>query len=262
MKKNIAITVLASVLVLSSKNIFATPVLTDNFNSYADGNLAGQGTWLQTGTTATAPIQVDGGGVTIGNTGQDVYDAFSSPVNTTGGGSLFIGLTLDVTAAQSTGDYFLHTTATVGGTSGFYDRLEARSSGAGFQLGMEEAGNDAVVWGTTVLTLGQSYQIVTEQDFVAGALNDTFELYVNPTDLSVAGNNATYLNFTWNGTTAEASSYAEVNFRQGTSSSAPSETVDNLVVSETFADVVPEPATLALLTLGGVAGLAVIRRKR
>ena len=201
--------------------------------------------------------------VVLTNTGQDAYCAFSSSVNTTGGESLFIGMNLDVTTAAATGDYFLHTTATVGSTSGFYDRLEARSSGAGFQLGMEEAGSDAVVWGTTVLTLEQSYQVVTEQDFVAGALNDTFELYVNPTDLSVAGNNATYLNFTWNGTTAEPSSYAEVNFRQGSSGSAPSETVDNLVVSETFADVVPapEPSTIALLALGGVAGLAVIRRK-
>lgn len=262
MKKNIAITVMTSVLVLSSKNIIAAPVLTDNFNGYANGNLVGQGTWLQTSTTATSPVQVNGGVVTIGNTGQDVYDAFSSAVNTAGGGSLFIGLTLDVTAAQSTGDYFLHTTATVGGTSGFYDKLEARSSGAGFQLGLDEAGSDPVVWGTTVLTLGQSYQIVTEQDFVAGALNDTFELYVNPTDLSVAGNNPTYLNFTWNGTTAEAASYAEVNLRQGTAANAPSETVDNLVVSETFADVVPEPSTIALLTLGVATGLAAICRRR
>ena len=262
MKKNIAITVLTSVLVLSSKNIFAAPVLSDNFNNYANGNLVGQGTWLQTSTSATSPIQVNGGVVTIGNTGQDVYDAFSSAVNTTGGGSLFVGLTLDVITAKSAGDYFLHTSTAVASTSGFYDRLEARSSGAGFQLGLEESGSDPVVWGTTVLTLGQSYQVITEQDFVAGALNDTFELYVNPTDLSVAGNNTAYLNFTWNGTTAEAASYAEVNLRQGTAGSAPSETVDDLAVSETFADVVPEPSTIALLTLGGAAGLAAIRRKR
>ena len=270
MKKNVAITVLASVLALSSKNIFATPVISDSFTD-PNGALIGQssqigtGSWTITGASVVNPIQVSSGLVPLANNGQDVYDQFSSAVSTTSGGSIFAGLDLDVTAAQTTGDYFLHFCSVAGATSGFYDKVWAKSSGAGFVLGSQD-NNGTVTYGSTVLTLGTTYRLVTEEDFVSGALNDTFKFYVNPTDLSVAANNTTYLTATWSGTTAEASTYAEVNFRQGSSSAAPTETVDNLIVGTAFSDVspapTPEPSTIALLTLGGVAGLAAIRRKR
>jgi len=49
----------------------ATPLFSDNFN-YIDGNLVGQGPWLQNGTSIVAPIQVLSGRAIIGPTGQDV----------------------------------------------------------------------------------------------------------------------------------------------------------------------------------------------
>ena len=251
---------LLSTILIPSSGAFASALFSDNFDSYAPGNLVGQGSWLQTGTSTATPLQVANGAVSVGSSGQDAYAAFSSSVNTTGGGSLYMGMDLDVLTAQATGDYFLHVTTTVGGTSGFYDKLEAKSSSSGYVLGIEEAGSDPVVWGTTVLSYGTSYNIVTEQDFVSGAANDTFELYVNPTDST----SDTYLNFTWNGTSAEASSYAEVNFRQGTASAAPTETIDNLVVGTSLSDVVPvpEPSTLALAALGGFGFLLTFSRRK
>jgi len=244
---------------------FAAVVFSDNFNSYNNGNLVSQGGWLQTSTTATTPIQVGSGVVSVGNTGQDVYDAFGSPVSTTAGGSIFVGLDLDVTAAQTTGDYFLHFGSTVGGTSGFYDKVWAKSTTGGYLLGSED-NNGTVTYGSTVLTLGTTYRLVTEEDFVSGPLNDTFEFYVNPTDLSVPANNTAYLTATWSGSTAEASSYAEINFRQGSSSAAPTETIDNLAVGTAFSDVstfpAPEPSSLALAAVGGVACLVAFRRRR
>ncbi|HTR43520.1 MAG TPA: hypothetical protein VMH87_18055, partial [Pseudomonadales bacterium] len=159
------IALLFSAIVLPSSGAFATSLLSDNFNSYTDGNLAGQGPWVATSGSTATPPQVSSGVVQLGSSGEDVYAPLSSVVNTTGGGSLFIGLDLDVLTAQATGDYFLHVTTTVGGTSGFYDKLEARSSGTGFQLGIEEAGSDPVQWGSTVLSFGTTYRVVTEQDF-------------------------------------------------------------------------------------------------
>jgi hypothetical protein len=153
--------------------------------------------------------------------------------------------------------------STVGGTSGFYDKIWVKSSGSGFVLGSQD-NNGTVTYGSTVLTLGTTYRLVTEEDFVSGPLNDTFEFYVNPTDLSVAANNAAYLSATWNGTTPEASSYAEINLRQGTATAAPSETIDNLIVGSAFSDVsaVPEPSTVALAAMGGAACLVAFRRRR
>jgi hypothetical protein len=256
-------TLLLSTLLIPSSGAFASVLFSDNFESDTAGNLVGQGSWLQTGTSTATPLQVGNGLVTVGSSGQDAYAAFSSAVNTANGGSLFIGLDLDVLTAQATGDYFLHVTTTTGGTTGFYDKLEAKSSGSGYVLGMEEAGSDPVVWGTTVLNFDSSYQIVTEEDFVSGAANDTFELYVNPTS-ATASANSTYLNFAWNGTSAEAATYTEVNLRQGTATAAPTETVGNLVVGTSFSDVVavPEPSSLALAALGGLGSLVAIRRRK
>jgi hypothetical protein len=171
-------------------------------------------------------------------------------------------LDLNVSAAQATGEYFLHYTATVGATSGFYDKLFARSSGGGFQLGIQDS-NGTTNWGSTVLSLNTTYRVVSEEDFVTGALNDTFAVYVNPTDVNVAGNNTPYLTATWNGAVAEATSYAEISLRQGVASQAATLTLDNVVVSTSFSDVaaVPEPSAMALVILGGFAWSRVLRRK-
>lgn len=245
----------------------AAPVFSDNFSD-PNGALLGQspqigaGVWTITGTSIVNPINVNNGLVVLTNTGQDAYAQLSSAVNTTAGGSIFVGLDLNVTVAQATGDYFLHFCSTVGGTSGFYDKVWAKSSGSGYVLGSQD-NSGTVTYGSTVLSFGTTYRLVTEEDFVSGPANDTFEFFVNPTDLSVAGNNTAYLNATWSGVTAEASTYAEINFRQGTASAAPSETVDNLIVSSTFSDVsaVPEPSIFALGLVGGFAWFLALRRK-
>ena len=249
-------------LALTISTIQASPVFSDNFNSYTDGNLVGQGGWTITGTSTVNPIQVHSGVVSLLTTGQDAYSAFGSAVSTGAGGSVFAGLDLNVSAAQALGDYFLHYTATVGGTSGFYDKLFARSSGSGFLLGIQD-NNGTTNWGSTVLSFNTTYRVVSEEDFVAGGLNDTFAVYVNPTDLNVAGNNTPYLTATWNGPSAEATSYAEVSLRQGVATQAPTLTLYNLVVSTSFSDVaaVPEPSALALVLVGGLAWSRVLRRK-
>src|SRR4051812_6549668 len=73
-----------------------TIILTDNFDSYAAGDLVGQGGWLQTSTTATNPIQVTAGkSLSFINSGQDIYKALSSVVTHTNGSSVFAGF--DVT---------------------------------------------------------------------------------------------------------------------------------------------------------------------
>jgi len=258
---------LAVALLFSSPRTFATSVFSDSFPD-PNGALLGQsaqigsGVWSLTSSTVN-PIQVNNGLVVLVNSGQDAYDALSSPVSTSAGGSIFVGLDLNVTAAQATGDYFLHFCSTVGGTSGFYDKVWVKSSGSGFVLGSQD-NNGTVIYGSTVLTLGTTYRLVTEEDFVPGALNDTFEFYVNPTDLSVAANNTAYLSATWSGAGAEASSYAEINLRQGTAAAAPSETIDNLIVGSAFSNVsvIPEPSTVALAAMGGVACLVAFRRSR
>src|SRR5213594_3641898 len=107
----------------------ASPLVSDDFNSYANGNLVGQGPWLQTGATATSPIQVSSSQVVLGTSGQDAYDPFpGGAITLTDGTSIYEGLTLNVSAAQLTGDYVTHFTPNAGNTLTFISRLFAKSS--------------------------------------------------------------------------------------------------------------------------------------
>ena len=264
MNKSVILLVAASLALLNTQ-AFATPVLSDNFNSYPNGNLTNGTTWFQTAAAAN-PVQVNNGVVTIGNTGQDVYSPFSSPVTLADGQSLYFGLAINVSAAQATGDYFLHFTPSAGNSSLFYDRLFVQSSGAGYVLGLEgtAGGGATVTYGTTVLNLNTSYNIVLAYNYSSTTPSNSVDaVYINPTDPTV-GNNTAYLTAAWGSANADTNQIAAVNFRQGSSSAAPTLTVDNLVVSESFADVVatPEPSTLALAAMGGAAWLVAFRRRR
>jgi len=253
-------------------NSVAAPVLQDNFDSYVPAsNLVGQDSWLQSGTIATNPIQVvtpgvggSGNQVSMVTSGQDVYKAFSSPIAHTDGNTIYTGLDVTVTAAQATGDYFVHLSDPVGTTTAFFQRLFAKAStvGGDFQLGIAETsgGVPATDYGATGLTFNTVYHVVVAWNFVAGTTNDTFKIYVNPTS-NTEGSNPTYLTRTWSSATAEPAQLSSFNLRQGTATNAATELVDNVSVSDTFTDVaaIPEPASASLLLLGG---LSLIRRRR
>jgi hypothetical protein len=254
-------------LLVATASVHASPLFADNF-TYPDGPLLGQGGWTITGTSVVNPIQVVSGAVALTTTGQDAYSALpGGPVTIADGTSFYIGLSLNVSAAQATGDYFLHYSTTVGNTSTFQDRLYAKSTTGGYLLGWA-GGSSGVAYGTTVLSFGTPYRVVVAYNAVAGTANDTGALYVNPTDLVNVGGNTPYFSGTWaGGTEAVPNVLAEVNFRQGTAASAPTLTADDLDVSQTFSDTavwtpIPEPTSLSLL--GGLGFLAwhAIRRKK
>jgi hypothetical protein len=242
----------------------------DNFDN--NGALLGLspnvgGVWTITGTSVVNPLTVTGNSLGILTTGQDAWGALTGVVPATAGNSLFTGVDINVSAAQATGDYFLHLSDPAGTTTNFYQRLFVRSSGAGFQLGLQSNSGTGtlITYGSTVLNLGQNYRVVTSWDFVSGLANDVFNIYVDPTD-ATPGNNTPYLaGYTWTGN-AEPLQLAAANFRQGTAANAPTLLADRLVVSNVFADaalltVIPEPAAgFALIALAGMAGLA--RRRR
>lgn len=265
---------LAVVLLFSSPRTFATTVFSDNFDSYVNGNLAGtsqdalgQGTWRQTSTSATTPIQVVNGAIALGSSGQDVYSPLTTPTILSDGQSIYFSLAINVSAAQSGGDYFLHFSPNAGNSSLFYSRLFIKSVTGGFELGWlgTSGGTGLPTYGTSLLSLNTPYQVVMAYNYSATTpTNSTGAVYVNPTDPNI-GNNTAYLTANWLTTaTPDTNSIAAVNFRQGSAGSAPTLTVDNLVVATSFSDVVtvPEPSTLVLAGLGGLAFLGALRRKR
>lgn len=259
MKKN----VLALVPLLAAvANIHAATLFSDSFSN-PNGNLVGQGSWLQNGASVVNPIQVTAGEVGMLATGQDVNAALSSPFSLVDGTSFYIGSTINISAASAVGDYFLHWSPATSSTV-FVSRLHVRSSGGGFQLGyLETASGGSLTWGSTVLNLNQDYRVVVAYNVLAGALNDTADVYVNPTDFAVQANNTPYLtDAAWSSTLAETTTLGAVNLRQGGSTTGATLSVDDLYVATTFAEmeVVPEPTSLALVAIG--AGAAMLRRRK
>lgn len=254
-------------LMVALVGVRATPLFSDNFN-YIDGNLVGQGPWLQNGTSIVAPIQVLSGRAIIGPTGQDVNAALNSPLSLVDGTSFYIGSTINLSAANATGDYFLHWSPTVSSTI-FISRIQARSSGSGFQLGyVETSGTGATpTWGTQVLNFNQDYRMVLAYNVLAGPVNDTANLYVNPTDNLVEANNTPYLFDTWGSITPETTIVGAINLRQGTAANAPTLSIDALGVTTTFAEAavftpIPEPTSLSLLGGFGLLAWHSLRRRR
>ena len=227
-------------------------------------NSAGQNEWKQTGENPSTPIQVTNGAAIIGTSGQDVYHAFNPTVYPTAGNTLYYSASMKVTAAQSTGDYFLFVGDPVGTTANFFGRLFAKSTSGGFLLGIQANGGGSsapVTYGTLPLALSQTYNVVVAYDFATGAFNDTFAVYVDPNSTNRASLTS-YVSAGWLSTTqAEPSQLTEISLRQGSQSNAPTVSVYSLAAGSSLADVgvVPAPGALALL---GVAGLVGSRRRR
>ncbi len=225
-------------------------VLSDDFNSYTNGTLVPQGGWTTTGTVFTTPVQVAGGAdkyVQFGTSGEDDYKVFSSPVTLNPTDSLETRVDINVSAATATGDYFTHLSNPAGTTANFYQRVFARSSGAGFQLGLVDTSGtgSTTTWGTTVLAFNTAYSLKIVWNFLAGANNDTFTLDVNSVN---------YLNHTWTSTgIAEPTTLAAANLRQGGATTSATLQLDNLNITS-----VPGPGSVACL----MSGMIIAGRRR
>jgi len=230
-----------------------------NFSTYASGGLTGQNGWTQTGTVTANPIQVAGGEAVLGTSGQDAYAAFAPSAPVVAGTTLYFSATLKVTSAQAAGDYFFHVSDPAGNTSNFYGRVFAKSFGSGFLLGMSPNTSTAT-YGSSVLNFNQTYQVVVAWDFVSGALNDSFSLFVDPNSTN-RGDLTSYVSAAFASGAEPTTKVSAINLRQGTAASAPGILLATLAAGSTLADVgvVPAPGAMALL---GVAGLVGMRRRR
>ena len=236
--------------------------------SYTNGRIVAtnlgiyQGDWQQTSTaTNNGPFITNNNQAVLpsGATGQDIWKAFTSNtivVRTNNfGGYLQTKINFSITSATTNGDYFFHLSTITNTTSGFPQRLFAKSDGStNLFLGLS-ANSGTGTYGTNPLSLNTTYNAVIQWSFLDGTNNDTLSLFVDPTD-PILTNNAVYAAAAF---TVDVSSVAAANLRIGGANAAPGVLVNSIEV----ATVVPEPSTYAMLALAG-AGFAgyVIRRRR
>ncbi|MCB9853789.1 MAG: PEP-CTERM sorting domain-containing protein [Phycisphaerales bacterium] len=248
MKMKIA-AALALMFAVSTAN--ASVLTYDNFD-YPDGSLVGNGGWVNHSGTL-GDLLVTGGQALVqhGVPSEDANKPFMATA-----GVVYFGADITVIDPGSViggGDYeyFIHFSD--GGTSNFRARVDiVNPTGAGdFSVGISTTGSTAdATWGAD-LSFGTTYRLIVayDQDF------NTSQLWIDAsleTDTSILGLDQP----------DPGLSVTAIALRQSDSSQNEGILVDNLVVGMTFDDVVnpvPEPATLALLGLGGIA---LIRRRR
>jgi hypothetical protein len=275
-RSRILSTALAALAALGaySRSANAATYLMEDFSTYADGNLVGQNDWTQLGGTATAPIQVSGGQVVIPAAVGDNQDAYhnnsagSIAAPGVGTTSIYVGLKMSVQTAPTVGfppnpSYFA-ALYTGDNASGFAnERLFASASGSGYVLSGKVTGQAGAPFatGTTVLDFDTVYNIIVRANMVAGAGNDTLQVYVNPTQGDV-NLETPYLTAVI-GTGSDPTGIGSLVLSQfgNASTLAAGVTINSIVMADSFAEaaMVPEPSSLLL---AGVAGLALLYWRR
>jgi hypothetical protein len=180
-----------------------------------------------------------GNAVLVKNTGQDIGKAFIG--TNIRSNSVYASFLMNVSAAQANGDYFFTMLDSALNGINYRARTFIKSSGTGFRIGVSKSGGAAVAgFNPTDLVFGTTYQVVVKYTIVSGATNDSVKLFINP----VLGANepaatssavVTENDITLNSTTG----LGGIVLRQGTSTNAPTLTIDGIIVGQTWASVTP-----------------------
>lgn len=254
------------IVVLVAGTAHATVFMSDNFDAYTAGNLAGQGSWATTGTTVTSPVQVVDGAsapdkeisLTQGSGAREDVNRMLGQAMATGD-KWYAGYTVTVSGAVSSGDYFASFFQLLGGTNYFPSKIGVTTSaGSDYTFYIHQGGgstsadpNFTQSW-PTGFSFGTSHRLVAAYEYSTGK----GELWIDPVFAQGPDGSAKIQVMNTAGSSLiEADRYA---FRQG-SNAAGTQLVDDVIVGTTWAEVVPEPASLTLLALGG---LSLLRRRR
>jgi hypothetical protein len=247
MKKTMTLLATISVVGIASAGI----LVSDDF-SYSDGSLVDKtpsigGTWANHSGTA-GDLLVSDGAVTVqhGSPSEDANISFATFTS----GALYYAFDFSVAEpgnanSISDAEYFAHFKDD---GSDFASRLgiENPSNSGDYTIGIGVGTESDAVWGSD-LTFGTTYHTVVEFNFSTGVST----LWLDP-----ASWNDTYI-------VSAADSVPDISafaLRQSDSTWNEGITVDNLIVSTTFAETIPEPATLSLVGLLGGTLLFLRRR--
>ncbi|WP_208295646.1 ExeM/NucH family extracellular endonuclease [Fibrivirga algicola] len=229
-----------------------TPLLTDDFNTTSlPYSLTSQG-WGITGTaapnsiSALAPgltysgLTTAGGSASLTTSGEDVNRTFASQTS----GSVYASFLVQVTTAQSGGDYFLNLGPSPIGTA-YFGRVHVKSVSGGIQFGLIKAATETVTYNPTTYSLGTTYLLVLKYTFVSGTTNDQVSLFIEP----ALGQPEPTPAISLTPTTGDATQIGAVALRQGGSGTAAGLRVDYIRVGTSWGDVTSSNGTSTVATL-------------
>lgn len=220
-------------------------LVNENFDYAAGSGLIGQGTWAIVGTSTTNPITVTAPGTPaltytsypssgIGNelsittTGQDVTHQFTAQTS----GYVYFSVLVNVSAAQATGDYFIHL-GEPASTSAYFSRVFGKLDGTGtkvvFGIQNGSGGTPTPTYTTAAYDYNTTNLLVVKVDVVSGASS----LIVNP-DMSAEPASANWISNSTGTTLPTSAGLGEINIRQGTATNAPTLKLDGIRVATSY----------------------------
>jgi hypothetical protein len=254
----IASTVLVAAVVLGAASARATVLASDNFDAYSNGPLVGQAgsTWVAY-SGATANNVLNQQDVVTSANSQDVGLPFSSAQ----GAGTIVYAGFDVNQTTMTGpttSYFAHFKDST--TFNFFGRTYVSNSSPGVVMfGIANGSSQVGIPFTTGVATGTWNRLVISFDQTgASAVSKLYLGPVNDSNIAdfqvITASDASFpTNF----------NIAQFALRQASASTgAGTELLDNVLVGQSFGEVVvPEPSTV-LLVGAGMLGLFAARRRR
>lgn len=266
MKSHLFLPLAAASLVLGSTVVSAALLIDENFDSYSDGPLIGQGDWVRAANfdNPSDNIQVSGGAAYFHWTG--LADSFLHGARLDWGGealtsgSVFATFDLRVIQAPADSENLRPSFFTFVSSNGAQERghvgLKAGSEPDTFQIGVSSSSQaqSAFAFSSENLNINETYQVMVEYQINPGG-SSIAQLWLNTTDpldapLTIAA------------AASSAANIRRVNLRMNTADGSGGVTdlgiftVDNLQVT-----TVPEPSRYALF-FGAAALLFLGFRRR
>jgi len=232
-----------------SFSLNAQTLFIENFD-YPAGDSIGAHWWTSHSGSGTNPITVTSPGLTysgyigsgIGNavtmtiSGEDENKSFTSQDN----GSVYCAFMVKVTSTQVTGDYFIHfiqspTTSNVF-VSKVFAKKDTSSTSTSFAFGISKRNNSATATYTGFnYSLNTTYLIIFKYTFnTATTTDDICYLFINPV---INGSEPTPDLTSAVETIPDATNIDLIAIRQGTASAAPSQVIDGIRVTNSWASL-------------------------
>jgi hypothetical protein len=243
----IASAVVITTVVLGASSARATIWASDSFN-YANGDIVAVsgGTWTSFSGTSALNV-LNGAANPVGTSSMDDQILLTG---THTSDALYAGFDANVvswTATQGIGYFALFKDAS---TFNFFARTFVTNVAGQVEFGITTGATQPPIFSSPV-ALGSTHRVEIELDQTGASfgLNMAASLYLDGT---LVGTSYSMLN----------SNYAISAFalRQSNTASQGSVLVDNLIVGDSLASVIPEPSTMVLLGFGLVSMLALGRR--
>ncbi len=262
-QRGFAIALIAISVAFLPRNASADIITSADFSTYADGPLVGQKGWVQFLNPSSNPLTVLGGSVAWAGGGnidnQDAMLAFATQIGqpTSGTQVYNFDLRLQISQVQVGPDPAVIASLQQSAdpnSSNPVVQLWVRSEGVGFVFGTRIDNSSPFAFGSQALNFNETYALRAGVNLVAGKSNDFIELSV--------GNNFNNLNL--QATTIPTGSATDPLLaamrlaQRGTATVAePGVRIFSMSVSS-----VPEPSSMALLSVVGSIAWVVVRRRR